>query len=43
MIKKKYEKPSMVVYHFPKSPALLTVSGNDGNNPFNWGVPGDDE
>lgn len=43
MIKKKYEKPSMVVYIVQHSPSLLTVSGKDGNNPFNWGNPGNDE
>lgn len=37
--KKKYEKPSMLVYVLPKKPQLLQMSGNDpfndGNDPLN--------
>lgn len=41
-IKKTYVKPAMQVYELHHRPALLQASQLGGNNPLNWGTPGDD-
>lgn len=41
-MKKEYIKPSMQVYDLPCHPTLLQASNLDGDNPLNWGIPGND-
>ena len=41
-MKRKYEKPTLMVYELQRHAPLVCTSGLGGDNPFNWGVPDDD-
>lgn len=42
MNRRQYDKPTMTVYQLKHRPALLQASQLGGQNPLNWGTPGDD-
>ena len=41
-MKKKYEKPTFMVYDLKPHVPLICTSGLGGDNPFNWGNPDND-